>query len=86
MTKIQTACIGTGYFSQFHYDAWRRIEGVELVASSSLNLDEAKATGLPAFDDAADMLKEASPDLVDIITPPSCHLELIRLCVASGVK
>ena len=84
--SIQVACIGTGYFSQFHYDAWRRIEDVELVASVSLSISEARETGLPAFDDAQVMLTATKPDLVDIITPPLSHLELIKLCAAQGVK
>ena len=25
---IRVAVVGTGYFSQFHFDAWRRLEGV----------------------------------------------------------
>jgi len=86
MDKLKIACIGTGYFSQFHYDAWRRIEDVELIASVSLNLDEAKRTGLPAFENTADMLKELSPDLVDIITAPPDHLNLIKLCASESVK
>ncbi len=84
--SIQVACIGTGYFSQFHYDAWRRIKDVELVASASLSLQEAKETGLSAFDDIQVMLTETRPDLVDIITPPVSHLELIEQCAAHGIK
>jgi len=86
MKVIRAACVGTGYFSQFHYDAWRRIENVELVASASLNIEEARQTGLRAFNDVETLLSETSPDVVDIITPPASHLQLIRDCVASGVR
>lgn len=86
MARIRTACIGTGYFSRFHYDAWRRIENVELVASVSLNVDEARAENLPAFERCEEMLDAVAVDLVDIITPPSSHLELIASCVDAGVK
>jgi len=78
--------VGTGYFSTFHYDAWRRIEGAELVAAVSLDLNEAQNTGLPAFDNLDEMLDAVSPDLVDIITGPVEHLKLIRLCAEKGVK
>ena len=84
--KIQVACIGTGYFSQFHYEAWRRIEDVELVASASLSIEEAKNTGLPAYENAQLMLAETKPGLVDIITPPISHLDLIKQCAGTGVK
>ena len=86
MSEIQVACIGTGYFSQFHYDAWRRIEDAKLVASVSLSKDEAERTGLPAFSTAGQMLANTAPDLVDIITPPSSHFSLIEECASGGVK
>ena len=84
--KITVACIGTGYFSKFHYDAWQRIEGVKLVASVSLSIKEAQDTGLPAYNKTQDMLAETKPDLVDIVTPPTSHLDLIKQCAADGVK
>jgi predicted dehydrogenase len=86
MGSIRTACVGTGYFSQFHLDAWRRIEGIELVASASLDFAAAKKTGLPAFKNVNAMLAEAKPELVDIITPSDSHLELIRSCLSRDVK
>ena len=38
--NIRLAVLGTGYFSQFHYDAWKRLN-VDLVGICSLNKDEA---------------------------------------------
>jgi len=86
MNKLRVACIGTGYFSQFHYDAWRRINNVELIASCSLTLEEANKTGVKAFACAEHMLQSVQVDIIDIITPPSSHLELISQCAQSGVK
>ena len=43
--KIRLAIVGTGYFSQFHYDAWERLN-VEVVAICSLNKNEALALSL----------------------------------------
>nr|MDJ0613171.1 Gfo/Idh/MocA family oxidoreductase [Rhizobiaceae bacterium] len=86
MATLRVACVGTGYFSQFHYDAWRRIEAVELVGAASLSKDEAALTGLVPFDDVQEMLDTVSPDLVDVITPPESHLEIIEKCVQEGVK
>jgi predicted dehydrogenase len=84
--KIRVACIGTGYFSRFHYDAWQRIEDVNLIASVSLSIKEAQDTGLPAYDVTQTMLDETKPDLVDIITPPISHFDLIKQCAEGGVK
>ena len=78
MTRV--AVIGAGYFGQFHYDAWSRMEDCELVATCALAGAEAAAEqfGAQAFADVGVMLAEAQPDLVDITTPPATHLEMIR--------
>ena len=41
------ATVGTGYFSQFHYEAWGRLD-VDLVAVCSLNKSEAVAVAATA--------------------------------------
>lgn len=75
---LRVACVGAGYFSQFHYDAWQRIAEVELVASMDRDASAALATGLPAFRELHSLLSAVNPDLVDIITPPATHLAFIR--------
>ena len=37
MSNLRVAAVGSGYFSQFHYDAWRRLP-VELVGVCDLDL------------------------------------------------
>jgi predicted dehydrogenase len=91
MKKLRVATIGAGYFSQFHYDAWSRIENVELVALCDLDPNRAKVTSerwsVPkSFADPAAMLTEISPDLVDIITPPASHLQLISLVAEKKIN
>jgi predicted dehydrogenase len=90
MTRLRVAAIGAGYFSQFHYDAWTRMNEVELVGLCDLNparaSDTAARWSVPqTFTDAAEMLDRLNPDLVDIITPPAAHLALIRLAAARQV-
>lgn len=82
---IKVACVGAGYFGQFHYDAWKRIDGVELVAAVDQNIDAAKATGIAAFSDLKTMAAKHAPNVVDIITPPSTHYDLITECISVGV-
>ena len=83
---LRVGCIGAGYFSQFHYEAWHRIDGVQPVASVNREVSKAEATGLAAYDNVPDMLSDHSPDIVDIITPPETHLEFIRLALAATPK
>jgi predicted dehydrogenase len=90
MNRLRVATIGAGYFSQFHYDAWARMDGAELVGLC--DLDQARASEVAArwaiphvFSNAADMLDRLKPDLVDIITPPAAHLGLIKLAAARHI-
>lgn len=82
---VRVACLGSGYFSRFHYDAWRRIPEVELIGAADLDLDRALSTGLPAFNELQALLRADLPDLLDIITQPATHLSAIRQAVAAGV-
>ena len=83
---VRVACVGAGYFSQFHYGSWARIDRVDLVGSCNRDIDKARATGLPAFDDLNEMLQQTKPDLLDIILPPVAHAQTIRTALAAGIK
>ncbi len=83
---LNVACIGAGYFSQFHFDAWQRIDGVAITGLTNRDRAKAEATGLPVYDSAAQMLAEARPDILDIITPPESHAELITLALQHELK
>lgn len=90
MKPLKSVAIGAGYFSQFHFDAWSRIEGVELVAVCDLDPSVAEAAakkyGIAAsYTNVIEMLDEIEPDFVDIITRPDSHLELVREAVARGI-
>jgi predicted dehydrogenase len=90
MRRLRVAAVGGGYFSQFHYDAWRRLP-VDLVGVCDLDRSRASAiaAGFPAaraFTDVAGMLDETSPDLLDVIVPPAAQEPLVQAAVARGVK
>lgn len=90
MDKLKGVCVGAGYFSQFHFEAWSRIEEVEIVAVCDRSLEKAQAVcttyGFPrAYTDLSEMFQNETPDFVDIITPPDTHLELCRLAIDQGV-
>lgn len=89
---LRVATAGTGYFSQFHYNAWQELrdEGlIELVAicnrTASTGGEFAERYGIPAvYSDFETMLAEAKPDLVDVITPPVTHPAYVRAGVDGG--
>jgi D-apiose dehydrogenase len=87
---LKVAVAGTGYFSQFHFDAWRRLPGANLAAVCSLepaSLVEAAARHLipRQFAEAAAMLDTVKPDLLDIVTPPAAHRALLSAAAERGI-
>ncbi|WP_412554073.1 Gfo/Idh/MocA family protein [Shimia sp. MIT1388] len=83
---IKVACVGAGYFSQFHYASWASMPEVHVAASCNRDIAKAQATGLPAYDALPQMLAEVHPDVLDIILPPVAHAETIRIALDAGVK
>ncbi|MEL7229747.1 MAG: Gfo/Idh/MocA family oxidoreductase [Pseudomonadota bacterium] len=88
--KLRVAVAGTGYFSQFHYDAWQRCPEVEIVGIADVNKDAAKAKahelGAALFGDVATLLDGVKPHVLDIITPPPTHFDLIEMASQRGVS
>ena len=90
MTRLKGVAVGAGYFSQFHFEAWSRLEGVDLAAICDLDRGKAEAAakqyGVKAcYADFEAMLDAEKPDFVDIISRPDSHLALTRLAVDRGV-
>ena len=90
MMPLRVATIGAGYFSQFHHDAWSRLEQVRLVAVCDRDRSRAREAAArfgaaAVYDDPVAMLDTEKPDLVDIVTPPAEHLSLIRLAAERGI-
>ncbi len=82
---IRVACIGAGYFSQFHLGSWQRIMGANCVGVCDRDMARATATGAPGFDDLTKMLRAVTPDLLDIILPPQAQPAAIRTALAEGI-
>jgi D-apiose dehydrogenase len=89
MGELRGAIIGTGYFAQFHADAWKRMQGVRIIAAADAMEVRAweftKRWGIPkSYGDAEDMLERERPDFVDIITRPDTHRPLTELAARRG--
>ena len=90
MTKLRGVAVGAGYFSQFHYDAWSRIDDVEMLAVCDLDPARAEQTvakyGIEkCYSDFTEMLDAQQPDFVDIITRPDSHLSLTQAAAQRGI-
>ncbi len=83
--SLDVACVGAGYFSEFHRQAWQRIPGTQLCCICDVDLERARATGLNAYADLDTMFGALLPDILDVITPPSTHVAVIEHAIAAGV-
>jgi predicted dehydrogenase len=87
---LRVATFGAGYFSQFHYRAWRRMDDVQLVGVCDRDLAQAQAAAdrygiAAAFPVLVDMLDAVKPSVLDIITPPATHLDAIGMAAERGI-
>lgn len=90
MTKLKGVAVGAGYFSQFHFEAWSRLDDVELTAICDLDRGKAEQAARQfgvgrCYTSFVEMLDTERPDFVDIITRPDTHLVLTREAVARGI-
>ena len=88
--KIRIAIVGTGYFSQFHFDAWIRLE-VKVVAICTLNENDAiyyskRFDNCPIYSNFKEMIDEIDLDFIDIVIPPKDHLKLIKIAAKKKVN
>lgn len=90
---LSVVTIGAGYFSRFHLEAWQRNPETDLLGLVDLDepkaaqlLAEIGATGAKTASDAAELLTEIGPDIVDIAAPPDAHVSLIELAIAHRPK
>lgn len=88
---LRVAVLGAGYFSQFHYRAWQRIEDVVMVGVCDHQADRAAATANQYAVDARftaveEMLDVTRPDVLDIVTPPPTHLGAIEAAARRGIN
>lgn len=86
---MRVALAGAGMVSTHHLAAWARCAGAQVVAIADPDINRAReraATfGIPAaFADVAEMLDAMQPDALDIATPVSTHVGLIRLATRQG--
>jgi len=86
---LRIAIIGCGKIADQHVLSCRRIVGCEVVALCDREVLMARQLGerfgiAACFDDAAEMLRSAKPNVVHITTPPQGHFSLAKQCLEAG--
>jgi len=89
--QIAVAVIGCGFYAQNHLNAWRDLanDGVLIAAVCDTDPVKAKAAsdafGGDWFTNATQMIEAVQPDLIDIVTQPETHRELVELTSSHGI-
>ena len=88
MKNLRVAVVGCGFWSRFQVPAWQEFSDVDCIAVC--DLDEAKAHhtagtfGIKHFySDAAEMIREQRPDVLDVVTSPSTHRQMVELAAST---
>jgi predicted dehydrogenase len=91
MKSWKVGLVGTGWWSEKHLQAWRRIQGVEIGALCNRSAEKLKEKGeaygiaeASRYSSIDDMLAKADIDIVDIVTGPETHLEFVKKAAAAG--
>ncbi len=83
--SLRVAVVGLGYFSRFHLASWQAIERTCLVGVTDIDDQRARRTAelyrTGVFPHLDALLERTQPDLLDIVTPPSSHAEVIRAAI-----
>ena len=87
---LKGGIVGTGFFAGNHLNAWRMVEGAEIVALCDLDVEKAKSSAAEfgiehVHSQAAELLNTHQLDFVDIITTAPSHRALVELSLSHGV-
>lgn len=90
LEPLRVAVLGCGFWSRFQIPAWLELRDVQVTAVCDVSSERAKAAakrfGIPAFySDPLELVAKEKPDLLDVITSPETHRELVHLAARSGV-
>jgi predicted dehydrogenase len=82
---LRAGLIGCGFFGRIQAEAWRRLDGVQLVAACDPLLERAQSLASRAYPTAEEMIERERLDFLDIAAGPESHLPLVRLAAAHGL-
>jgi UDP-N-acetyl-2-amino-2-deoxyglucuronate dehydrogenase len=87
--RLRVGIVGYGAVARVHIRAYRTIASADVVSVADINSERLKEAerdlGIPCYRTLREMLETESLDIICILTPPSSHEELVRLCAAARV-
>lgn len=88
MKKLRVAVVGCGFWSRFQVPAWQELSDVDCVAVCDVEQPKAeqtaKAFGIKQYySNAAEMIRDQRPDVLDVITSPATHRQMVELAAST---
>jgi len=75
--SFRVGLVGCGRISKNHFDALRKVDGLELAAVCDIDVDRARTSGethgVPSYTSLDEMLRQGPIDVVTICTPSGLH-------------
>lgn len=89
MKKIRVAVVGAGYVANHHLAALRTLDFVEIAGICDTNLEAARSMAarhsIPlVVADLGELLAQARPDAVHVLTPPASHAPIALAAMEHG--
>jgi D-apiose dehydrogenase len=90
LPPTRVAVVGAGFWTRFQLAAWAEHRDATVVAIANRTVERARALaqefGIPSvYDDLTRLLDQEGVDVVDIITAPETHADLIRVAADRGI-
>ncbi len=88
---LEVAVVGTGYFSRFHYAAWKRMNDVSLTAMHAMDRETGEAFQREfdvkhLYTNFDEFIQSTTAELIDVVTPPHTHKSIIERCIKHDKK
>jgi predicted dehydrogenase len=88
MKNLRIAVVGCGFWSRFQVPAWQELSDVDCIAVCDLDQVKAQQTAgafgiRQSYSDAAEMIREQRPDVLDVVTSPASHRQMVELAAAT---
>ncbi|MDW7672519.1 MAG: Gfo/Idh/MocA family oxidoreductase [Bacillota bacterium] len=89
--QVVIALVGGGYGAVLHLNSYARVHGVDVRLKALVDIDAEKAASLQAaygieqvMTDYQGAIRDPEIDVIDIVTPPSLHAEMVYRAMNAG--
>ena len=82
--RLRVGIVGCGFFAPNHVHAWAHMPDIAIAGLCDTRIERARAMAerigrdIPVFADLGEMIEQARPDFLDLVTSPETHAPLVH--------